>query len=163
MFTFRETMKTIPSECKGGRSDTLGCPVVFGEECGRVTLIDMDCVAASRTCRMLGVNDTRCDYLVFGRGTGKKQDLIAVIEAKSRKPNASKVIRQIRAGIRHVTQLVCHVDDFTFSPAIVCKGSMSKADRRRLEKMKVRLFGEEEEIRVVLREKMRLPPRESGA
>lgn len=159
---FKSALADIPPECKGNRSRTLGCPVVFRAECERVTLIDMDCAAASKRCRMLGVNDTRCDYLVFGRDTGRKLDFIAVIEAKSGKPSASKVIAQIRAGTEHVTRLVCHVGDFIFYPVVVYGGSMSKVDRGRLGRMTTSLFGKKRGIRVVSREAL-LPPRESDA
>lgn len=159
MLKFKRALGTVPPACKGDKSNTLRCPVVFGRECGKVTLIDMDCAAESTDCRMLGVNDERCDYLVFGRDTKTKRDLIVVLEVKSGKLNAPKAIRQIKAGLRHVTQLVWHTNKFIFYPVVVRKGPMSKIDREKLEeKGEVWLFGTKGEIRVV-REKAHLPPR----
>lgn len=162
MLKFKRSLADIPPECKGNISSTLGCPVVFRAECERVTLIDMDCAAASKSCRMLDVNDARCDYLVFGRDTGRKLDFIAVIEAKSGKPGASKVIGQIRAGAEHVTRLVCHVGDFIFYPVLVYGGSMSKIDRGKLGRMTASLFGKKRGIRVVSGKAL-LPPRKRDA
>lgn len=152
MIARKPVWKTIPENCMSEKCDDHGHAVIPGDGYDQPVFIDMDCVAGSNTCRLLGGHDTRCDYLFFGWHRSHHRQCIGVIEMKSGRPDVSKVIGQLKAGAACVEKLVCQDDRIQFRPVVVHGNKVPKAVRDRLRNQKIKLFGKGAVIRLRKRE-----------
>lgn len=140
-------LRTIPRACVAKRLKVRGCSVSFAaDEYESPWLIDMDCVARSRECPLVDQSDLRCDCLFWGRRRDDSRLCVGVIEVKSRNPDISKAIEQIKAGAHHVEKLVGERKDIRFRPVLVWKGSLSRKNKGRLRDASISLFGQNEKI-----------------
>lgn len=117
------------------------CPTPF-------VLIDMDHSQAPATDQRTSVPGQKmnCDYIFVG---GCQEVLVAPMEMKKGRPNASEMVPQLQSGANVVDRLVPNESPVEFLPIGVISGNFKGIEIKRFKKEKIRFRRERYGVRIL--------------
>lgn len=117
--------QSLPNKClKKGALKKQNCGVSLVGAPTPSVKIDLD------TCDVLvGKSSTKCDYIFVG---GHGEVFVVLLELTKQPLDASKAVRQLRAGARIATRIVLDDENVEFRPVVVCKGKIRSDEKHKL-------------------------------
>lgn len=115
----------IDPRCLTNKCKKDGCSVSLRCAPEPRVIIDLD-----RCASLVQRNEKRCDYLFIG---GNREVVLAPMELKRGRVDASEVVAQLRAGVRSAKKVVPKGLRVLFRP-VVAYGAIHKAERAELRK-----------------------------
>ena len=135
--------RKLPNEClKKGKLTKEGCAVSLKGAPRPSIKIDMDNKKAP-----VGQNETKCDYIFIG---GCDDVVLAPLELTKQDLNASKIVRQLRAGADiAATRIIPKGEQVQFQPVAFCDGKIHPDQRQRLAQSKIRFNNQNANVRLL--------------
>ena len=142
MTTLVESVRSrIPKNCISTRCQANGCSADVGAAPTPFLIVDMDCRTLS-----LNQRSSRCDFIfVTDRG-----DVVAALELKRGKVEASQVVRQLQAGADFADSLIPRRSSVRFVPIAVYGGKAHRGELTKLGQRRAQIRFRSSHVRVEL-------------
>lgn len=139
----RRIRDTFPDGClTTGRLRKEGCSVSLRNAPTPWIAIDLD-----KPLAPVGQSETKCDYIFIG---GTRNAILAPLELKRGKLDASDIVNQLRAGTDIAAARIIPISQqVQFLPVAVCGGKIHRAERRCLLKSRIRFRSQYSTVRLL--------------
>ena len=142
MTTLVESVRSrVPKNCISTRCQAKGCSANVGDAPTPFVLVDMDCRTLS-----LNQSSSRCDF-IFVTDSG---DLVAALELKRGKVEASQVVRQLQAGADFADSVVPKRSVVRFVPIAVYGGKAHRGELTKLGRKQSQIRFRSSRVRIEL-------------
>ena len=137
--TVDQVRTVVPDECQVNRCRKEGCRLGLSGAPAPYVLMDMD-----QCPSLVGQNQSRCDYIFVGHSNVARVGhsnvaRVVVMELKRGRPDASKIVPQLRAGARIADDVVPGDSPVSFIPIAVYGGGLHQGERNKFRKRNARV------------------------